>query len=336
MIDEDELEQYCIDLFKEGGWSYLDGYTIAPEEPDALRSDYREVALLPRLLEALQRLNPTLPPATLEEVARTATKLSEPSLELQNRALYRLLLEGVPVSYREGDQMKHDVARLIDFEQVDQNDFLVVNQCSIKGSDVRRPDIVVFINGLPLSVIELKNPGDEHADIWQAYQQLQTYKDEISDLFIYNAALVVSDGLTARVGSLTATRERFMPWKTVQHENDRPQVSYEIDTVIRGFYDRALFLDYIRHFVLFEDSGDRLIKKIAGYHQFHAVREAVRVTMIAAQEAPAGELVAEDRATYGKEVVPGSRKAGVVWQHRGRARVSRWSAMRASCSNSLP
>ncbi len=317
MIDEDELEQYCIDLFKEGGWSYLDGYTIAPEEPDALRSDYREVALLPRLLEALQRLNPTLPPATLEEVARTATKLSEPTLELQNRALYRLLLEGVSVSYREGDQMKHDVARLIDFEEVDQNDFLVVNQFSIKGSHVRRPDIVVFINGLPLSVIELKNPADEHADIWQAYQQLETYKEEISDLFIYNAALVISDGLTARVGSLTATRERFMPWKTVQNENDRPQVDYEIDTVIRGFYDRALFLDYVRHFILFEDSGDHLIKKIAGYHQFHAVREAVRVTMIASQEAPAGELVAEDRASYGKEVIPGSRKAGVVWHTQG-------------------
>ena len=317
MLSEDQLEQYCIDLFKEGGWSYLHGPEIAPEEPEALRSDHREVALLPRLMEALQRLNPALPAATLEEVARSVTKLSEPTLELQNRALYRLLLEGVSVSYREGDQVKHDVARLIDFEWVEQNDFLIVNQFAIKGSQVRRPDIVVFVNGLPLSVIELKNPGDEHADIWQAYQQLQTYKEEISDLFIYNAALVVSDGLTARVGSLTATRERFMPWKTVQHENDRPQVSHEIDTVIRGFYDRSLFLDYIRHFVLFEDSGDRLIKKIAGYHQFHAVREAVRVTMIAAQEAPAGGLVAEDRATYGKEVVPGSRKAGVVWHTQG-------------------
>ena len=317
MLTEDQLEQYCIDLFKEGGWSYLYGPEIAPEEPGALRSDHSEVALLPRLMEALQRLNPALPAATLEEVARTVTKLSEPTLELQNRALYRLLLEGVAVSYREGEQVKHDVARVIDFERVEQNDFLIVNQFAIKGSQVRRPDIVVFVNGLPLSVIELKNPGDEHADIWQAYQQLQTYKDEISDLFIYNAALVISDGLTARVGSLTATRERYMPWKTVQHENDRPQVSYEIDTVVRGFYDRTLFLDYIRHFILFEDSGDRLIKKIAGYHQFHAVREAVRVTLIAAQEAPEDVAWAEDRATYGKEVVPGSRKAGVVWHTQG-------------------
>ena len=317
MTTEEQLERYCIDLFKEGGWSYLRGSEIAPEESGALRADYREAALLPRLQEALRRLNPTLPAATLEEVTRTVTKLSEPTLELQNRALHRLLLEGVAVSYREGDGVTHDVARLIDFERVGENDFLVVNQFTVRSAQVRRPDIVVFINGLPLSVIELKNPGDEHADIWQAYQQLQTYKGEVSDLFIYNAALVISDGLTARVGSLTAPRERFMPWKTVKDENDRPQVRYEIDTVIRGFFDRTLFLDYIRHFVLFEDTGDRLIKKIAGYHQFHAAREAARVTMIAAREAPVGKELAEGRATYGKQVAPGSRKAGVVWHTQG-------------------
>lgn len=317
MTTEDQLEQYCIDLFKEGGWSYLDGYTIAPEEPGAMRSDYREVVLLPRLEEALGKLNPNLPTNVLEEVMRSVTKLSEPNLQMQNRAFHKRLLEGVPVTYREGEDTNHDIARLIDFEDVEQNDFLVVNQFTIQGSHVRRPDIVVFINGLPLSIIELKNPGDEHADIWDAHQQLQTYKDEISDLFIYNAALVISDGLTARVGSLTASKERFMPWKTVKDENDRPQVSYEIDTVIKGFFDRALFLDYVRHFILFEDSGDHLIKKIAGYHQFHAVREAVRVTMIASEEVATGEGVGEDRASYGKEVVPGSRKAGVVWHTQG-------------------
>jgi len=145
----------------------------------------------------------------------------------------------------------------------------------------RRPDVVIFVNGLPLAVVELKNPADESADVWRSYSQLQTYKDEISDLLAYNVALVISDGITARVGSLTANKERFMPWETIKNEDDRPLLEYQLEKVVRGFFDPELFLDYMRYFVLFEDDGDSLIKKIAGYHQFHGVREAVRVTAIA-------------------------------------------------------
>ena len=177
---------------------------------------------------------------------------------------------------------------------------------------------MAFINGLPLTVIELKNPANEHTDVWDAFNQLQTYKDEISALFNSNVALVVSDGWTVRVGSLTANAERMLPWRTLANEDDRPCVQLELETVVRGFFAPELFLDYIRHFVLFEQDGDAVIKKIAGYHQFHAVREAVRATVIAASSPAKGVLeVREERATYGKEVKPGSRKAGVVWHTQG-------------------
>jgi type I restriction enzyme, R subunit len=186
------------------------------------------------------------------------------------------------------------------------------------GRQPRRPDLVVFVNGLPLAVIELKNPANEQTDIWDAFNQLQTYKEEAADLFNCNVALVVSDGFTARVGSLTADTERMLPWRTIANESDRPRLQMELETLVRGFFKPELFLDYVRHFVLFEQDGDTIIKKVAGYHQFHAVREAVRATVIAAQDVGKGVVeVRDERATYGNEVKPGSRKAGVVWHTQG-------------------
>ena len=317
MLTEDKLEKQCLDWFQEVGWSHLHGPEISPDGGGSERSDYRETVILGRLLRALQRLNPGIPAGSLEEAAHSVLKLDHPVLEQRNRAFHRMLLDGVPVDYRVGDEVKHDRAQLIDFHDLEKNEFLVVDQFAIKGAKhVRRPDILVFINGLPLAVIELKNPADEHADIWKAYHQLQTYKEEIPDLFNTNAALVVNGGFTARIGSLTANEERFMPWRTIQNENDKPLLEFEMEKVIRGFFDRELFLDYLRHFILFEQEGDQIIKKIAGYHQFHAVREAVRVTVIAARDEDE-MVVGEDRADYGKRVVPGSRKAGVVWHTQG-------------------
>ena len=209
---------------------------------------------------------------------------------------------------------KTDYVQLIDFNRIENNQFLVVNQYTITGSKgCRRPDVIVFINGLPLAVIELKNPADSQADIWSAYQQLQTYKDELSDLFIFNEALVISDGLNARIGSLTANKERFLPWRTIDNENDKPLFEYRLETLVKGFFKPELLLDYIHYFVLFEQDGDRIIKKIAGYHQFHAVREAVKATVIASQQ----QGVADPRANYANEVQPGSGKAGVVWHTQG-------------------
>lgn len=317
MITEDQLEQLSLEWFQSIGYDYVCGYDIAPGETAAERTDYRQVTLQDRLLSRLEVINPHIPVATLELVASQIAKPETPVLIKNNKTFHQQLLEGVRVEYKDATgKEKVDFVKLVDFQQASNNQFLVVNQFTITGiKGNRRPDVIVFINGLPLAVLELKNPADNHADIWQAYQQLQTYKDEIPDLFIFNEALVVSDGLNARVGSLTANKERFLPWRVVDNENDKPLFEYFLETLVKGFFKPELFLDYIRHFVLFENSDGATIKKIAGYHQFHAVREAVRATVIAAQQQTDG--VSEPRANYADKVVPGSGKAGVVWHTQG-------------------
>ncbi|WP_299661878.1 type I restriction endonuclease subunit R [uncultured Psychromonas sp.] len=321
MITEDQLEQQCLDWFQSQGYSYVCGYDIAPDGSSPEREDYHQVVLKQRLLNQLAIINPELPIEALESVAKTVSTPDSVILIKSNQQFHKWLIEGVPVEYTgtldDGSTgSKHTHVQLIDFANVSNNEFLVVNQFTITGvKGNRRPDVVVFINGLPISVIELKNPADEHADIWNAFNQLQTYKDEISDLFVFNESLIVSDGWIARVGSLTASKERFLPWKTIKHEDDKPLLEFQLETMIRGFFDQVMLLDYIRYFVLFENDGDKVIKKIAGYHQFHAVREAVKATVIAAN--PLAEVVGERRATYGSKVEAGSGKAGVVWHTQG-------------------
>ena len=319
MMNEQQLEDLCIGWFQETGWQFVHGPEIAPDGASPERADYRQVILHDRLLAALGRINLHIPIAALEQAVHIVQTISEPQAVVRNRSFHRLLLSGVAVEFSVGDEKKTDLVHLIDFANPQHNEFLVINQFTVTGTkQPRRPDLVIFINGMPLAVIELKNPANEQTDVWDAFNQLQTYKDEISDLFNSNEALVVSDGWTARVGSLTANAERMLPWRTIANEDDRPRLQLELETVVRGFFAPELFLDYIRHFVLFEQDGDAVIKKIAGYHQFHAVREAVRATVIAASSPDKGLLeVREERATYGKEVKPGSRKAGVVWHTQG-------------------
>lgn len=317
MITEDQLEQLCLEWFKTGGYEYAYGRDIARDGDAPERNDYQQVILTGRLISSLQKINPHIPIETIEEAALAITKPESLVLIHSNRAFHKLLLEGVPVEYRDGDEIKSDHVQLFDFHNIGNNQFLVVNQFTIQGArQLRRPDIIVFINGLPIAVIELKNPADISTDVWSAYNQLQTYKEEVADLFICNEALVISDGLTARVGSLTANKERFLPWRTVSNEGDKPLLEYELEKVVKGFFDRELLLDYLRYFILFDQDDGSVLKKIAGYHQFHAVREAVRVTLIASAPIES-ERVAEARATYGREVQPGSRKAGVVWHTQG-------------------
>lgn len=323
MLNEHSLEQLCLQWFQDTGWSYAYGPDIASEGDTPERTSYRDVFLKGRLSQAVARINPHLPQSAVEEVVHVATTSIHPSLIQSNRAFHRLLLEGVKIEFapigspEKVAEKTVDHAKLIDFANPQNNDFLIVNQFTITGTKINRvPDIVVFVNGLPLAVLELKNPADENADVWVAYNQLQTYKEEIRDLFLYNQALIVSDGITARVGSLTAAKEWFMPWRTIRNENDTPLLEYELEKVVRGFFAPDLFLDYIRYFVLFEQDGDRLIKKIAGYHQFHGVREAVRVTLLAAVPPQADtRKLAETRATYGQRVE--RYKAGVFWHTQG-------------------
>ncbi|MCH7312025.1 type I restriction endonuclease subunit R [Acinetobacter sp. ANC 4805] len=298
-MNETQLENLCLDWFLENGWEVVHGIDIAPDSSNPVRKDYKQILLEADIQAAFERLNPHLPTSCFEQVLQ---KLNQPeSLDLvtNNRAFHRMLLEGVPVTYKKQDDWVHDHAFLVDFNHVHQNRFVAINQFTVLGAkQPRRPDIICFINGIPLAVLELKSPTDENADIWDAFNQLQTYKEEVSDLFIFNEALVVSDGVTARIGSLTANQERFLPWRTIKNEDDKPALEWELETVVRGFFDRELFLDYIRFFVLFETDGEKTIKKIAGYHQFHAVREAVQATIAAANP-------------------NGDKKAGVVWHTQG-------------------
>ncbi|PVZ86900.1 DEAD/DEAH box helicase [Serratia sp. S1B] len=298
-MNETQLENLCLDWFAENGWEVVHGIDIAPDSSHPLRKDYKQILLEADLQAAFERLNPHLPASCFEQVLLKLSKPESLDLVTNNRAFHRMLLEGVPVTYKKQDDWVHDHAFLLDFNHVHQNRFVAINQFTILGiKQPRRPDIICFINGIPFAVLELKSPTDEHADIWDAFNQLHTYKEEISDLFVFNEALVVSDGITARVGSLTASQERFLPWRTIKNEKDKPQLEWELETVIRGFFDRELFLDYIRFFVLFETDGEKTIKKIAGYHQFHAVREAVQATITAANPT-------------------GNKKAGVVWHTQG-------------------
>jgi len=317
MITENELEKIALTWFQDTGWEYRYGPDLAPEGETPERGDYRQVLLPDRLLKAMCRLNPNIPEPILEEVLSRIAKPGHPSLILNNRNFHEALLDGLPVEVEQAGEKRGDRVRLMDFEVPERNRYLVVNQYTVQGTrQPRRPDLVCFINGLPIVVIELKNPAVEQADIWSAFNQLQTYKDEITELFVYNEALVISDGLNARVGSLTANRERFLPWRTLRNENDRPLLEFELEKVVRGFLAPDLLLDYLRYFILFEQSDGRIIKKIAAYHQFHAVREAVEATLIAATR-PKADTVTEERATYGKMVLPGSRKGGIVWHTQG-------------------
>ncbi|MBT2655366.1 type I restriction endonuclease subunit R [Bacillus sp. ISL-18] len=315
-MNEERLENLCLEWFRDNGWDILYGPDIAHDGTNPLRKDYHQILLEPDIEDSFFRINPHLPADCYEQVL---LKLKNPeSLDLitNNRNFHRLLLEGIPVEFKHDNEIVYDHAFLVDFERIDQNRFVVVNQLSITGTKkLRRPDVVCFINGIPFAVLELKSPSDENSDIWDAFNQLQTYKEEIPELFIFNEALVVSDGYTARVGSLTATQERFQPWRTIKNEEDKPVLEWQLETLVRGFFDRELFLDYIRFFVLFEVDSEKIIKKIAGYHQFHAVREAVLATVIAAQKPVKYET--EPRETYRRKVVPGSKKAGVVWHTQG-------------------
>tara|TARA_Y100001956_G_C4128462_1_gene191861 strand:+ start:2141 stop:5329 length:3189 start_codon:yes stop_codon:yes gene_type:complete len=318
MITEDQLEQLCIDWFKETGYQYANGYDIAPDGASPERADYRQILLTERLLSQLTVINPQLPEEALEYAISAVSQPETPILSKNNKLFHQYLLEGIKVEYKENGEDKVDYVRLIDFSSVANNQFLIVNQFTITGTKGnRRPDVLVFINGIPVAVIELKNPATENATIDSAFNQLLTYKEQIPDLFTFNEALVISDGFAAKVGSLTANKERFLPWRTVKDEDDKPVMEYQLETVVRGFFDPELFLDYIHHFVLFEESNGELIKKIAAYHQFHAVRAAVEATVVASRKAADGNGIEEPRADYHKKVKPGSGKAGVVWHTQG-------------------
>lgn len=279
-ITEEQFENHLIDIFQELGYNYVNGYEIAPETPRAERTDYREVILAGRLRGKLTELNPDIPAVGLEDAVTQLTRPQFPSLIQNNREFHRQLRDGVKVQFQEDGETKADFVRLFDFENADNNEFLAVNQFTIRGpKSTKRPDIIIFINGLPIAVLELKNPADENTTIYDSWKQIQTYKDEIPDLFDYNELLVIADMAEARVGSLTANYERFGKWRTIDGETLDPLGTIrETETLVRGLFRRDFLLEYIRDFVLFEEDKE-IVKKIAAYHQFHLVRKAFRKTL---------------------------------------------------------
>jgi type I restriction enzyme, R subunit len=300
LFAESHVEEAALAWLAELGYATANGLEIGPDGGAAERASYGDVLLVARVHAAIAKLNPTLSGETRAEVFAKLTQAETPSLVPENRRLHRYMIEGVPVDVRRPDgSIGGEQARLIDFDDPDANDWLAVNQYTvIENKANRRPDVVIFINGLPLGVIELKNPGDENATLDGAFNQLQTYKSQIPSLFRTNAALLISDGIAARIGSLTADRERFMPWRTVTGEDIASKGTPELETVLKGVFDRRRFLDLIKDFIVFGDTGDDVAKILAGYHQFHAVRHAVTRTLAAS--APQGD-----------------RKAGVIWHTQG-------------------
>ncbi|NEX60633.1 type I restriction endonuclease subunit R [Noviherbaspirillum galbum] len=298
-MTEDQLEQETLGWLTDVGYSTVFGLNIAPDGDSRERDDYRQVLLVDRLRQAISRLNPSIPLSAREDALGRVLNLDVPVLLSANRAFHQFLVNGVPVEYQKEGETRGDFVRLIDFGSVEKNEWLAVNQFSIKGPHhTRRPDIILFVNGLPLVLIELKNPVGEDADIWKAFDQIQTYKEQIPDVFQYNEVLVISDGTEARMGSLSANAERFLAWRTIDGETLDPLGQFnELETLVRGVLAPTYLLDFLRFFVLFEDDGT-LVKKIAGYHQFHAVRAAI------------SQVIAASRPG-------GSQKGGVVWHTQG-------------------
>ncbi len=308
-INEADVEAIALKHLRDLGWDTDYG-------PDIER-DYTQVVFEDRLRAALAELNPDLPDDALESAFRKLTQPEGSSLETRNRGLHRMLVWGVEVEYRDGDRIRGAQAAVIDFADPIANYWYAVNQFTVTDRDhTHRPDIVLFVNGLPLGVIELKNPTDENATIKSAWQQLQTYKAHIPSLFTFNELLIASDGTEARIGSLTAGWEWFKPWHTITGEQLADSKLPELQVLLAGTCEHSRLLTLVRDFVIFEGGGGAIVKKLAGYHQFHAVLTAIRETLRATESMvrePSGRY--ESGRQQGGE--PGDRRIGVVWHTQG-------------------
>lgn len=309
---EDKLEEAAIEILQELGYEYIFGPEISSDGERAERKDYRTVILEERVKDALFKNNRHLPHDALEEAFRQIIAFNSPSLEENNRYFHKLITEGIDVSFHKDGQNRSMKAFLIDFDHPSKNEFLVVNQFTIVEKEERRPDLILFINGIPLVVIELKSASDENVSIDNAYAQIQTYKRDIPSLFYYNAFCILSDGINAKAGTITANQERFMNWRSVDGENIEPLEVPQYEVMLRGMLSKDRLIDIIQNFILFQESheeerdekgskiGDKktIAKIMAAYHQYFAVKKAVEHTKTATSE-------------------NGNRKIGVIWHTQG-------------------
>lgn len=334
-LTEDAIEQLAIARLTALGYSYSYGPTIAPDGETPERPTFADVLLLGRVEAAINRLNPTIPPTARADALRQIQRFNAPDLIANNEAFHRLLTEGINVTYQQAGAERGDYVWLVDFIHPERNEYLVVNQFTVAAASsatvTKRPDIVIFINGLPLVVIELKNAGDENATVKTAFQQLETYKATIPSLFVYNALLVISDGLEARAGSLSSGLSRFLAWKSADGLAEASQLVPQLETLIHGMLAPATLLDLIRHFIVFEKSKHEdpqtgivtieTVKKIAAYHQYYAVNKAVASTLRATNLTDTANVLRHPPEGYGLPSVvtqpQGDRKAGVVWHTQG-------------------
>lgn len=297
-LTEDAIELAALEILQELGYKIAYGPEISPDGKFPQRKHYSDVVLKDRLQNAIYKLNPHIPPVAKEEALEKILKTESPNLLVNNERFHKMLVNGVIVEYRKDNGTVHDIVHLFDFEDPQNNDFLAVNQFTvIENNNSRRPDIVVFVSGLPLIVIELKNPVDEKATIKKAFNQIETYKNQIPSLFQFNEILVISDGIEARTGTITSKWERFMPWKTIEGEKEALNVMPQMDVLFHGMLQKEVLLDLIRHFIVFEKEK-KTLKKIAAYHQYHAVNRAVNATIKASS--PSGD-----------------KRCGVIWHTQG-------------------
>ncbi len=330
-ITENSIESFAIELLEQLGFGYLYGPKIAPDGEWPERESYEQVLLIPRLRNAVKRINPAIPADAQAEAIKEIQRIASPELLANNETFHRLLTEGIPVSKRVDGHERGDRVWLIDFNFPKKNEFLVANQFTvIENNNNKRPDLILFVNGIPLVVMELKNPADENTTVVSAFRQLQTYKAMIPGLFTYNGFMVISDGLEARAGTLSADMSRFMAWKTADGKVEASNLVSQLETLISGMLNKETLLDLIRHFTVFEKSKKvdlhtglttiTTVKKLAAYHQYFAVNLAVDSTLRAAdlQTMP---VVSQSPESYGvpgvKSQPRGDRKGGVVWHTQG-------------------
>ncbi|UBM62792.1 type I restriction endonuclease subunit R [Candidatus Sulfidibacterium hydrothermale] len=340
-ITESDVEQLTIELLEKQGYQYLYGPVIAHDGAYPERTNYEDVLLADRLQQAIQRINPSIPLEAQEEALKEIRRIHSPELLTNNETFHRMLTEGIPVSYQKDGQQRGDLVWLIDFENPENNEFVVVNQFTvIENGNNKRPDVILFVNGIPLVVIELKNPADENATLLSAYKQLQTYKQAIPSLFTYNGFMVISDGLEAKAGTLSSGMSRFMAWKSEDGKTEASHLVSPLKTMIKGMLNKETLLDLVRHFIVYEKSKREdpksglttvsTVKKLAAYHQYYAVNRAVESTLRASgyltkvkspDKGLPEQLATESPESYGvagvKSQPEGDRKGGVVWHTQG-------------------
>ncbi len=299
ILNENAVELAALEILEELGYQSINGPDIAFDGIYPERKTYQDVVLINRLKKAINKFNLEIPQIAKEEALKKVLRTNTPDLVNENIAFHKMLTDGIDVEYRKDDRIVGDKVWLFDFEIPENNEFLAVNQFTIiENNNNRRPDIVIFINGIPIVVIELKNPVDKNATIKSAYNQLETYKNQIPSIFHYNELMVISDGMVAKAGSITSNFERFMPWKTIDGEKEAIKTMPQMEILLRGMLKRDVLIDLIRHFIVFESDEQDIEKKIAAYHQYHAVNKAVNATIKAS--APEGD-----------------RRCGVVWHTQG-------------------